>query len=123
MSGSPNSSTVVTIAWWILGLFIGVLIAISVLIGISEGRGIKGVCIRCGFLKRKLLKACPCCKFVPSLDEEMAKAFMLSTREHHVGEIFPGKPLSELRRISKRIESGKAYEFDASELQKVLRNL
>ena len=112
-----------TIVWWILGLFVGALVAISVVIGISESRGIKGVCIQCGFLKRKLLKACPRCKFVPSSNEEIAKAFMLSTREHHVGEIFPGKPLSELRRISRRIEDGKAYEFDATELRNVLMNL
>ena len=112
-----------TVFWWIFGIFVGVIVSISFVVGIAESRGSKGVCICCGFLKRKLLKACPRCKFVPSSDEEIAKSFMLSTREHHVGDILPGRPLSELKRISKRIESGKAYNFDTQELQNVLRNL
>ena len=112
-----------TIFWWALGIFVGTIISISIVIGIAESRGIKGVCIRCGFLKRKLLKVCPRCKFVPLSDEEIAKTFMLSTKQHHIGNVFPGKPLSELKRISRRIENGKPYEFDATELQKTLKNL
>ena len=112
-----------TIFSWAFGLFAGIVISISVAIGVVESRAIKGVCIQCGLLKRKLLNACPRCKFVPSSDQELAKAFLLSTKEHHVGKIFPGKPLSELKRISKRIERGTAYKFDAAALQDVIKNL
>ena len=110
------------ILFWIAVIFIALILTISIAIGIAESRGIKGVCIQCGFLKRDLLNKCPRCKFKPSSDEELAKVFLLSTREHHVGNIFPGKPLSELKRISKRIENGKVYEFKQSELEEVRRN-
>ena len=112
-----------SILWWILGIFFGLILATSVVIGIAESRGITGVCIKCGFLRRNLFKACSRCKFKPSSDEEIAKAFILSTREHHVGDIFPGKPLSELKRISQRIEGAKPYEFKSSEVEEVIKSL
>ena len=108
---------------WILGIFFGLIVTISIAIGVAESCGIKGVCIKCGFLKRNLLKACPHCKFKLSSNEDIAKTFILSTQEHHVGNIFPGKSLSELKRISQRIEKGKAYEFKRSEVEEVLKNL
>ena len=111
-----------TIFYIIFGIFLGTLVVISIVIGIAENRGIKGVCIRCGFLKRNLLKACTRCKFVPSSNEDLAKSFMLSTKEHNVGNIFPGKPLSELKRIGNRIEGGKEYRFDAIKLQEIMKN-
>ena len=107
----------------VLGIFFGAIIAISVVVGVTENSGIKGVCARCGSLKRKLLEACQSCGFKPTSQQDIAKQFMLSTREHHVGNIFPGKAPSELRRIGQRIQGGTAYKFDQTQLSQVLKNL
>jgi hypothetical protein len=107
--------------WILLALFCGIL-SISVAVGLIESFQYKGVCVRCGKLKRKLLSACLRCNFKPSTNEDLAKQFILSTKQHHVGKIFPGKPLSKLKRVGLSIEGGKPFQFKPPDIKRVMDN-
>ncbi len=60
------------------------------------------VCIQCGAMKFGALTPCSSCQFVPELNEDKAKAMILT--DHFL-------PKEELEKISKRLQAGQPVTY------------
>jgi hypothetical protein len=80
----------------------------------------RAVCTRCGEKKRQPILRCQRCGFMPHTDSDKAKAIILSLFYQREEE-YLGKTEKELTQIAADITSGKPYQFDETEVNRVIK--
>ena len=82
--------------------------------------GTRAVCIYCGFLKKKnFYDPCERCRARPLSEEDLAKAFILSTRKGYKKDVVRTKDLEDFSLSGNMIEKGEKYPFDSNEIEVV----